>query len=305
VIRDICGTTSKHVYFGLIPTTPYFSSHPGGLQMTSKPLLGELLVKNNLVPQETVDQALRLQVSGGRRLGHILVRMKVISDDQLAEILADQLEIPITNIGENYSADVKKTLPRYLCKQYGVIPLRFKENNVLEMAMANPSDNEAINDLEHYTGNVIEPCLARHSDIDNEIPRRIPLGMKDIFSPQANVMMTRAVSAIALICAISIGTYTYNYIKKTHEGTISVTGDITLYHNHDLTLAVDKKGRYFLQGHGAFADGLYKAEFTDLRYLEMFVNQRKNDFSGKQQSWLEWAIETAGENNHKGLIAQN
>ncbi|WP_136807947.1 hypothetical protein [Desulfosediminicola flagellatus] len=273
--------------------------------MTSKPLLGELLVQKNMVSQETVNQALKLQVGGLRRLGHILVRMKAITDDQLAEILASQLDVPITQISEAYSEEVKKTLPRYLCRQYGVMPLRFKANNVLEIAMANPSDHEAISDLEHYTGTVIAPCLARHSDIENEIPRRIPFGIRDIFSPQANTLLTRAIASFALICAVSVGLYTLNYVKEARDGTISVSADMTLYHNHDLTLAVDNKGTYSLQGHGAFADGLYKAEFSDIQYLEKFVNQRQNDFSDKQHKWLKWAIQTADQNNEKSLLAQN
>lgn len=273
--------------------------------MTSKPLLGEILVKQNLVPQETVDQALKLQVGGGRRLGHILVRMKAISDDQLAEILADQLSIPITSIEHSYSNEVKKTIPRYLCKQYAVIPLQFKKNNVLEIAMANPSDYEAINDLEHYTGKVIEPCLARHSDIEKEIPKRIPLGIKDIFSPQSNTLMTRAVATLALACAIGLGLYTYDYIDSAKKGTISASSGMTLYHNHDLTLAVDQKGSLSLQGHGAFAEGLYKAEFSNIRYLETFIEKRKNDFSDKQKNWLSWALQEIGKGNNKSLIAQN
>ncbi|WP_163337103.1 hypothetical protein [Desulfopila sp. IMCC35008] len=271
--------------------------------MTNIPMLGELLVKNNLVSQEVVDEALRIQVGGTRRLGHLLVRMKAITDDQLAETLANQLNMPTTKIAETFSDKVNKTIPRYLCKKYGVIPIRFKDNNILEVAMANPSDHEAINDLEHYTGKVLDPCLAKHSEIDREIPKRIPLGLKDFFSPQANTLMTRAVAVLALVCAVGIGFYTYDYLKKMHQGTISVADNLTLYHNHDLTLAVDKNGKFSLQGHGAYADGLYKVDFSNLTNLKMFISQRKADFSGKQYEWLDWALQKAGNNSE--LLAKN
>lgn len=272
--------------------------------MTTKPLLGELLVNGNLVSQETVDQALRLQIGGNRRLGHILVRMKAITDDQLAEILANQLDIEITEVQKNFSPEVRKTIPRYLCNQYGVLPLRFKPNNILEVAMANPSDQEAINDLEHYTGRVVEPRLARHSDLDREIPKRIPLGVKDFFSPKINTMTNRVVATIALVCVVSLGVYTFDYIKKVNEGTVSVTSDIILYHNYDLTVAVDKKGSYSLQGHGAFADGLYKVEFTNIKNLEAFIQKRERDFSGKQKDWLGWAMQQAGRISTKEIVAK-
>lgn len=273
--------------------------------MTNKPMLGELLVNNNLVTQDTIDQALRLQVSGNRRLGHILVRMKVITDDQLTDTLANQLGIEITNIQKQFSPEVKKVLPRYLCNQYGVLPLRFMPNNVLEVAMGNPADQEAINDVEHYTGKVVEPRLARHSDIDREIPRCIPLSLKDFFSPKVNTMANRVIATIALACVVGLGVYTFDYIKRVHEGTISVAGDLILYHNHDLTVAVNKKGGYSIQGHGAFSDGLYKAEFSDLGNLEAFVQQRDKDFSGAQKEWLKWALTQAGKTKTTKLVAKN
>ena len=173
--------------------------------MTKKPMLGELLVTKNLVPQETVDQALKLQIGGNRRLGHILVRMKAITDDQLTETLANQLDVEITDVRTSFSPEVKKVLPRYLCNQYGVLPLSYKANNVLEVAMGNPSDQEPINAIEHYTGMVVEPRLARHSDIDREIPRFIPLSIKDFFSPKVNTMANRVIASLALACVIGLG----------------------------------------------------------------------------------------------------
>lgn len=273
--------------------------------MTKKPMLGELLVNNKLVTQETINQALKLQIGGNRRLGHILVRMKAITDDQLTETLASQLDVEITDVRTSFSPEVKRVLPRYLCNQYGVLPLSYKPNNVLEVAMGNPSDQEAINDIEHYTGMVVEPRLARHSDIDREIPRFIPLSIKDFFSPKVNTMANRVIATMALACVIGLGIYTADYIKRVHQGTITVSGDLTLYHNHDLTVAVNKKGSFSLQGHGAFSDGLYKAEFTDLRNLEAFIEKRNRDFSGTQREWLTWALEKASEMKMKQVVAQN
>jgi type IV pilus assembly protein PilB len=138
--------------------------------MTNKPRLGEILVQEGLVKQSDVDQALRTQVGGNRRLGHILVRMKLISADQLAETLSSQLELEICDLSNGFSSEVSGLVPRYLCRRYTVLPLDLKENNILEMAMADPCDDEAINNLEHYTGMVIQPLLARQSDIDRAIP---------------------------------------------------------------------------------------------------------------------------------------
>ena len=259
--------------------------------MSSKLRLGEILVQQKLVTQDTIDTALRLQVGGNRRLGSILVRMKEITADQLAETLAQQLNIPIIIIDDKFTSEVKKTVPRYLCRQYGILPLALKANNILQVAMSDPSDENAISDLEHYTGKAIEPFLARQSEIDREINRRIPLGMKDFLTPQTNIWATRAIAALALILVCGLGLFTYDHIQKTRYGTVSTTATHVLYKNHDLILGVDKSGKISLLGHGAFANGYYSVSFKTSKELKSFIESRKNDFSEDQLTWLEWAID--------------
>ena len=274
--------------------------------MSSKPRLGELLVQQNLVSQETIDTALRVQVGGNRRLGYILVRMKEITADQLAETLAQQLNTPIIAIDEKFSPEVKKTVPRYLCRQYGVLPLSLKANNILQLAMSDPSDGDAISDLEHYTGMVIEPFLARHSEIDREINRKIPLGIKDFFTPRTNTWATRTIAALALFLVFGLGSFTYDYMQKDRYGTVSISDTHTLYKNHDLILGVDKAGKISLLGHGAFANGYYSVSFDTPETLKAFIHSRDKDFSEKQRSWLEWAInKTNADSMTKASVANS
>ena len=258
--------------------------------MAGKQLLGELLIEQNLVSQDDIDSALRVQVGGNRRLGHILVRMKAITADELAETLARQLNIPITSIPQKFSREISRILPRYLCRQFGVIPLELKENNILDIAMANPSDEEAISDLENYTGKVIKPCLARHSEIEREIGRRIPLTMKDFFTPQANTWATRAAVAISLVLVLGLSFFTYDYVQKDRYGTVTKTETHVLLNNHDLIVGVEKSGKVSLLGHGAFSKGFYSVSFDKSEFLAAFVHSRDKDFSEKQRAWLDWAI---------------
>ncbi len=258
--------------------------------MTNKQRLGELLIQQKLVTQDTIDQALRTQVGGNRRLGHILVRMKVITDDQLVETLASQLDLPICDIASRFSPEVCGTVPRYLCRQYGVLPLALKDNNILELAMANPADEEAKSDLENYTGKVIEPYLTRYSDIDREIPKRIPLGLKDFFSPRSNTRLTRIGVAVCLVLVVLLGSFTYRYIHNVTYGTISVTVDSTIYKNHDLMLGFDNNGKINFLGRGAFAKGYYSVSFNDQVVLSAFLKSRQVDLSDKQKSWIDWVL---------------
>ena len=186
--------------------------------MVKKQRLGEILIQEGLVNQADVDQALRTQVGGNRRLGHILVGMKLISADQLAETLSSQLGLEICDLSNSHSSEVSGVVPRYLCRRYSVLPLGFKKNNILDMAMADPCDEEAINNLEQYTGKVIQPLLARQSDIERAIPTRVPLGMKDFFSPQSNITLTRVGVGVCLAMLLFLGGFTYRYVAETTYG---------------------------------------------------------------------------------------
>ncbi len=269
--------------------------------MTNRQRLGELLVQQNLVSQDVIDQALRTQIGGNRRLGHILVRMKAITADQLAQALANQLNIQLCNINELFNQEVRGKLPRYLCHQYSVLPLAQKKNNILEVAMANPADEEAITDIENYTGMVVEPHLALYSDIDREISKRIPLGFKDLFSPRFNTRFTRMGVAVCLALIVILAGFTYRYIQNAAYGTVSTTADAVIYKNHDLMLGIEKNGTINLLGRGAFADGYYSVSFTDPEVLRSFLAGREKDLSDNQKTWLDWAISQIQSENTRSL----
>jgi hypothetical protein len=258
--------------------------------MPPKPRLGELLVKNDLLKQDEIDEALRIQVGGNRRLGNILVRMKALSEDQLAEILAEQLQIDITHVGDNVASEVRKTIPRHLCKKYDIIPLKHGPKNTIAVAMADPSDDLTIRDLEQYTGRVVDPRLARQSDIAAGIKKHIPFTLGDLIAPQSSTMITRIGVAACLVFIVALGWTTYNYVQNTTYGTVSKTEESTIYKNHDLMLAFDAGGKINLLGRGAYAKGYYSIAFNDTAILKAFIESRKTDFSDKQQQWLDWTI---------------
>ncbi len=258
--------------------------------MTDKKRLGELLVQQGIVSNETVNDALRVQVGGNRRLGHILVRMKALSEDQLADILSQQMEIPLTDIDATFSSEVKQVLPRYLCRKYDVIPLSLQKNNIMLTAMVDPSDHEAIMDIEHYTGMVVEPCLAKQSDISQAITKKISYSFKDTFTPQTSTRLTRTISLIALALVVVFGVMTYNYIQTERYGTTAHLTDSTIYKHYNLILDVDKSGKINLSGRSAFASGYYSVTFNNLDTLSSFIDSRKDLFSAQQNKWLEWVL---------------
>ena len=257
--------------------------------MAVKKRLGELLVQQGLVSNDTVNDALRVQVGGNRRLGHILVRMKALTEDQLADILSQQMEIPLTDVDATFSSEVKQVLPRYLCRKYDAIPLSLQKNNIMLTAMADPSDHEAIADIEYYTGMVVEPCLAKQSDISHAITK-IPYSLKDTFTPQASTRLTRTISLLTLALVVALGVMTYNYIKTAKYGTTAYLTNSTIYKHLNLNLDCDKSGKITLSGRSAFANGYYSVTFNNLDTLSSFIDSRKDHFSAQQNKWLEWVL---------------
>ena len=267
--------------------------------MADKMRLGELLVAENLVKQDVINDALRVQVGGNRRLGSILVRMGKLSSDVLATTLSRQLGKPLTDIDSVFEREVKNILPRYLCRKYDVLPLALKDNNILLTAMTDPSDAEAISDLEDYTGKVIEPCLAKQSDIAKAISSKISYSLKDLFSPQVSTRLTGIIATAAFVLAIVFGVAGYKYMQTVRYGKISHLSNSTVYEHHDLMVGFDRSGTISLLGHSAFADGYYSVSFNDISMLRSFIVSRKGDFSMEQYKWLQYVLDR--ENRHVGV----
>lgn len=258
--------------------------------MTKKQRLGELLVLHGLVGQEQIEEALRLQVGGNRRLGYLLIKMGVLSDDQLLETLSEQLDMPIVSTVDAFDPAVKRVLPRYLCRKYNAIPLRFGDLNLLQMGMLDPLDTEAIVDIENYTGRVVEPVLVRQNDISAAIGRNLPLSAKDIFNPQVYNRFAKVATLCAAVLLLVVAGLLFRYVQTEKYGTISVVENTKLYKNHDLIIGIEGDGKASIFGHGAYATGYYSVTFANAEVLANFVSQKKRNFSQKQYAWLDWVF---------------
>ena len=217
--------------------------------------------------------------------------MGIISEEQLQSVLSEQLDLPIIDIHEKFNPEAKNILPRYLCNKYNVLPLSLGEHNMLEIAMVDPSDSRAVEDIEQYTDKVLRPYLASNSDIGAAIKKYIPWSFKDIFNPHNSQKLTALTATVALIL-ITITIMQYNKDRqRTLYGTKQVTNDAVFYQNHELMLEFNKSGKASLQGHGAHAQGSYSITFNDTDSLEQFINRKQSDFSTAQRKWLSWAMD--------------
>jgi twitching motility protein PilT len=135
----------------------------GGPKKSSKIKLGELLVEHGIITRDQMGAALKRQSTMGGRLGQNLIHLDLISEDTLIRFLADQLNIPCVNLNTTpISPAAQRLIPLETILRFGVLPLR-KEKNSLHVGMTDPTDIEAIKELEFSLGKKIVPAALAES----------------------------------------------------------------------------------------------------------------------------------------------
>lgn len=259
--------------------------------MAATKQLGQVLIEKRLATEEQIREALRIQVGGNRRLGYILILMGVLTSDQLQDVLSEHINIPIVDIDKEFRNEAKSILPRYLCSRYSVIPFALENSHVVKLAMLDPSDDEAIRDIEQYIGKAVKPFLAHQEKINIGIMKHIPYGVKDLINSPLSPTLIRIVGFALIIGICATGYISYNAYKIEKQGTITTSANVTTYKNHDLMLGVEDKS-ISLMGHAAYAEGFYKVAFSNTQDLKSFIERKRSSFSEKQYEWLTWAIDT-------------
>lgn len=145
-----------------------------------KKRLGDLLVENGIITQEQLQDALTEQRNTKRRLGDLLISQGYITEQQLIEVLEFQLGIPHVSLFKyNIDPAITGIIPESVAKRHQVLPF-MKEGGKLMVAMADPLDYFAIEDLRMTTGFRIEPAISTREELQRAIARHY--GMKDSMS---------------------------------------------------------------------------------------------------------------------------
>ena len=127
--------------------------------------LGELLVSENLITRDQLEEALSYQKSNGGRLGSCLVKLNYINEDDLTGALSRQYGIPSINLSYyEMDPEIIKLLPRDVAVKYQVVPLS-KVGSSLSIAMADPNNVVALDELKFLTSMNIEPLVAPESQV--------------------------------------------------------------------------------------------------------------------------------------------
>ncbi|HME13059.1 MAG TPA: type IV-A pilus assembly ATPase PilB [Candidatus Acidoferrum sp.] len=133
--------------------------------------LGEILVKESLITQDQLQKALEFQRANGGKLGSCLTKMGYITDDDITGVLSRQYGVPSINL-RFYEIDpiIIKLIPQDTAQRYQVIPLS-RVGSVLTIAMTDPTNVFAMDDIKFMTGFNVEPVVASESAIGDAISR--------------------------------------------------------------------------------------------------------------------------------------
>ena len=130
--------------------------------------LGDLLIKQKVLTEEELKKALQLQKGTGKKIGEVLVDNGMITEDMIARALQAQLGMKLVHLtGITIPKDVRKLVNVNILKKYQCIPFELDpyNANILHLAMADPMDMTAIDDISIITNLQVEPYIATTSEV--------------------------------------------------------------------------------------------------------------------------------------------
>ena len=136
--------------------------------------LGELLVEANAITSEQLAEVLERQKSDGRRLGTLLAEAGFVTEVQVTQILSQQLSVPWVSLYHiDFSRPLLDLVPKEIAEQFGLVPIFVRRvrglGNTLYIAMEDPSDDVALQAVQHYAGLPVRCMIAPPSDIRGAI----------------------------------------------------------------------------------------------------------------------------------------
>ncbi len=133
--------------------------------------LGELLLKENMVSPQQLQDALNHQKQNGGKLGKAFVSLGFVKDEEITSLLSRQYGVPSINL-EHFEVDpaIIKIIPAETARKYQVLPLS-RSGATLTIAMADPTNVFAMDDIKFMTGYNVEPVVASESALEEAIEK--------------------------------------------------------------------------------------------------------------------------------------
>ncbi len=147
--------------------------------LSFKERLQQILLRDNIITQPDLEQALAEQKRSGGELSKILVKLNLINEKDLAMLLSEGLGIPPIDISRlKIDPEVIKLIPQEIAVRYQIMPIS-KMGKALTLAMVDPLNIFAIDNVGTLTGLNINPIISRSSDISQAIQRYYAVDTND------------------------------------------------------------------------------------------------------------------------------
>src|SRR6266446_6311551 len=133
--------------------------------------IGELLLKEKRITPEQLQQALTTQKANGGKLGFNLVKLGFVKDEEITALLSKQYGVPSINLTQfEIDPAVIKLIPAETANKYQIVPLS-RAGATLTIAMTDPTNVFAMDDIKFMTGYNVEPVVASETAVSEAIQK--------------------------------------------------------------------------------------------------------------------------------------
>ena len=148
--------------------------------------LGDLLIDTGWITELQLETALEVQKKGGKRLGKVLIDLNYVSEDAMIQVLEFQLGVPHVELSNMcVLPSVAALIPVALAERHQIIPIK-KNGKKITLAMVDPTNFFAIDDVRMVSGFDVEPVIATEKDVLQAI--RESYGVQDLVTKAVNQM---------------------------------------------------------------------------------------------------------------------
>src|SRR4029077_15635070 len=138
--------------------------------------IGELLLKEKRITPAQLQEALNYQKTNGGKLGFNLVKLGFVKDEEITALLSKQYGVPSINLPQfEIDAAIVKLIPAETAHKYQIVPLS-RSGATLTIAMTDPTNVFAMDDIKFMTGYNVEPVVASETAVTDAIQKYYPTG---------------------------------------------------------------------------------------------------------------------------------
>ena len=136
--------------------------------------IGELLLKEKRITPAQLQEALNYQKTNGGKLGFNLVKLGFVKDEEITALLSKQYGVPSINLAQfEIDPAIVKLIPAETAQKYQIVPLS-RAGATLTIAMTDPTNVFAMDDIKFMTGYNVEPVVASETAVTDAITRYYP-----------------------------------------------------------------------------------------------------------------------------------